>query len=172
MVIFFLQTPVHLFLITHCRTSVDIFNNCSYQVDPAFYPMASEDGTATGGFPLIAGASQVVTLYSGWSGRIWGRTGCNSAGVCTSGGCPSGGENCTSPAPTGPTLAQFTIDGYADFDYFNPTSGDNFNIPLTIEPGSGCSTAPVSCIDANGDGNGCGATSSCPTGTSYTIQFC
>ncbi|TFK56566.1 Osmotin thaumatin-like protein [Heliocybe sulcata] len=152
-------------------TSVTILNNCSYQVDPAFFPVVTENGASTGGFPLAAGASQAVTLPANYSGRIWGRTGCDSAGQCTTGTCP-GGESCIDPAPTGPTLAQITLDGYAGYDYFNPTSGDNFNIPLTIIPGSGCSTAPVSCTDANGDGNGCGATNSCPTGTTYTIQFC
>ncbi|EPQ60498.1 Osmotin, thaumatin-like protein [Gloeophyllum trabeum ATCC 11539] len=153
-------------------TTVTLTNDCGYQVDPAFFPQVLEGSTSTGGFPLAAGASQTVTLPSDWSGRLWGRTGCNAAGVCATGSCPSGGENCTSPAPTGPTLAQFTINGYAGYDYFNPTSDDNFNIPLTIEPGTGCSIAPVGCTDANGDGNGCGATSACPTGTDYTIVFC
>jgi hypothetical protein len=60
---------------------------------------------------LASGASQTVTLPSGYSGRAWGRTGCNSAGVCTTGSC-SGGVNCTAPAAAGPTLAQFTINGY------------------------------------------------------------
>lgn len=153
-------------------TTVTLVNNCGYQVDPAAYPAVTYNGAATGGFPLAAGASAAVTLPANYSGRIWGRTGCDADGNCETGQCFQGGENCTSPAPTGPTLAQFTINGYASSDYFTPTGQGNFNIPLTITPGSGCSTAPVTCTDANGDGNGCGATSSCPTGTSYTIQFC
>ena len=86
-------------------------NNCGYQVDPAFYPTAiASDGSATGGFPLSASGSASVSLDAAWAngGRIWGRTGCDAAGSCQTGGC--GAENCTGPAGSGVTLAQFSID--------------------------------------------------------------
>ena len=86
-------------------------NNCGYQVDPAFYPTATaSDGSATGGFPLAAGASASVSLDAAWAngGRIWGRTGCDAAGNCQTGGC--GAESCSGPAGSGVTLAQFSIN--------------------------------------------------------------
>ncbi|TFY56025.1 hypothetical protein EVJ58_g7884 [Rhodofomes roseus] len=155
----------------YAQTNVTLTNNCTYQVDPAFYPAVNaSDGSTTGGFPLDSGASANVTLDPTYSGRIWGRTGCDADGNCLTGSCP-GGENCTGPAPAGPTLAQFTLDGYAGLDYFNPSTTDGFNLPVTITPGPGCSTGPQSCT-ADNEGTGCGDTSTCPTGTSYTISFC
>ncbi|EPS99470.1 Osmotin thaumatin-like protein [Fomitopsis schrenkii] len=152
------------------QTPFAIVNNCGYQVDPAFFPAATaSDGSLTGGFPLAAGASADVTLGATWSGRIWGRTGCDADGNCQTGGC--GAESCTGPAGAGPTLAQFTLDGWSNLDFFNPSTADGFNLALTIVPGPQCSTAAQSCT-AEGQGNGCGSTSSCPTGTNYTIQFC
>lgn len=85
-----------------------VVNHCNATIDPAFFPAA--DSGATGGFTLGTGASHSVTLPSGYSGRAWGRTGCNAAGSCTTGTC-TGGVNCTAPAAAGPTLAQFTING-------------------------------------------------------------
>ena len=45
-----------------------------------------------GGFCLEAGAQQVLTLPDRWSGRIWGRSGCDASGKCLTGGC--GGIDC------------------------------------------------------------------------------
>lgn len=92
-------------------SSVTIVNNCADQIDPAIFPSA--DG-GLGGFALSAAQQQTITLADGYSGRIWGREGCDSDGNCSSGEC-SGGVNCTGPAAAGPTLAQFTIDGLVLF---------------------------------------------------------
>ncbi|KZT66822.1 Osmotin, thaumatin-like protein [Daedalea quercina L-15889] len=162
---------VALAAVASAQTSITLTNDCTYQVDPAFYPDAiASDGSATGGFPLAAGASAGVTLDPTYSGRIWGRTGCDSDGDCATGQCP-GGENCTGPAAAGPTLAQFTLDGYDSLDFFNPSTTDGFNVAITITPGAGCSVGPQSCT-ADNEGTGCGDTSACPTGTSYTVSFC
>ncbi|KAJ7889041.1 Osmotin thaumatin-like protein [Mycena leptocephala] len=167
------STHIHRITSESCfSTTVSVVNNCTQQVDPAFTPQVLLGGAPTGGFPLAAHLTQVVTFPANYSGRAWGRTGCDARGVCTTGQCFTGGENCTSPAPAGPTLAQFTINGFSSLDFFNPTSGEGFNLPVTIKPGSGCSTAPVGCTAANNVGPGCGATTTCPTGVGYTIQFC
>lgn len=85
-------------------------NNCGETIDPGFFPAAGTNN-ATGGFTLGAGQTQNVSLPSGYSGRVWGRTGCDASGNnCATGGC-TGGIDCTSPAGAGPTLAQFTING-------------------------------------------------------------
>jgi hypothetical protein len=119
------------------RTTVTVLNNCTSQVDPAFFPTVTRNGASTGGFSLAPKASAAVTLPDKYSGRIWGRTGCNSAGTCSTGGCP-GGESCTGPSTQGPTLAQFTINGFSSTDFFNPSTADGFNLGVTITPGAGC----------------------------------
>jgi hypothetical protein len=83
-------------------------NNCGAQVDPAFFPAVS-NGTQTGGFALAAGDRRAVTLAAGYAGRVWGRTGCNAAGNCTTGTCP-GGEECAGPAPGVLTVVQLNIN--------------------------------------------------------------
>ncbi|EIM91870.1 Osmotin thaumatin-like protein [Stereum hirsutum FP-91666 SS1] len=150
-------------------TSVTIVNNCGDQIDPAIFP-AADNGL--GGFALSAGSQNTVSLPDGYSGRIWGREGCDSDGNCSSGQCSAGGVNCTGPSLTGPTIAQFTIDGFSSLDFFNPSVADGFNLVTTITPDSSCSTGAVSCTNAAGDGTGCGDTSTCATGTSYTVSFC
>ncbi|KZT65251.1 Osmotin, thaumatin-like protein [Daedalea quercina L-15889] len=151
-------------------TTVNLTNSCGYQVDPGFYPAATaSDGSSTGGFAVAAGSSSSVSLDSTWSGRIWGRTGCDASGNCQTGGC--GSESCTSPAGSGVTLAQFSINSWDSLDFFTPSTTDGFNIAVTITPGSGCTTSPVACTGQD-MGNGCNATNSCPTGTNYTISFC
>ena len=76
---------------------------------PGIFP--ASNGGELGGFELAANEFLTVTLPDGYSGRIWPRTGCDESGNCETGTC-QGGINCTSPAAAGPTLAQFTIDGY------------------------------------------------------------
>jgi hypothetical protein len=58
-------------------------------------------------------------------------------GICATGQCFTSGENCTSPAPAGPTLSQFTINRFFSLDFFNLTSGEGFNPPVSINPGAG-----------------------------------
>lgn len=153
--------------------TVTVTNNCGYGVDPGFYPAATaSDGSYTGGFTIAAGSSSSVSLDSAWTsgGRIWGRTGCDASGNCQTGGC-SGGENCTAPAGSGVTLAQFTINSWDSLDFFNPSTTDGFNLAVTITPGIGCTTGAQACTSQD-EGDGCGMTSSCPTGTDYTVSFC
>ncbi|EPT03255.1 Osmotin thaumatin-like protein [Fomitopsis schrenkii] len=150
---------------------VYIVNNCDQQIDPAFFPTVQDHyRNPTGGFELPAGEQYLVYLLSGWSGRIWGRTDCDADGNCATGGGCQGGVNCTSPAPAGPTLAQFTIDANGE-DYFAPSTVDGFNIPVSIVPQQGCSTGAVSCTGLN-EGTGCDLTAACPTLVYYSVIFC
>lgn len=86
-----------------------LINCCGQDIDPGVFPGVVHDGDLTGGFILRSGDQDTVVLPPPWSGRIWGRTGCDDYGNCETGACP-GGINCTGPAPAGPTLAQFNID--------------------------------------------------------------
>lgn len=147
--------------------TVNVVNNCSASIDPAFFPAASG---GLGGFTLAPGDSRSVTLPAGYNGNAWGRTGCDDSGSCETGSC-SGGINCTAPAAGGASLAQFQIDIIAKLDFFSPKTDDGFNIAVNMAP-IGCPTAPVACTDASGDGDGCDVMSTCPTGTDYTLTFC
>ncbi|KAI0719026.1 Osmotin thaumatin-like protein [Fomitopsis betulina] len=150
---------------------VTIVNSCNEQVDPGFYPPANYDNGKTGGFVLSSNENATVELPRGYYGRIWPRTGCNDEGVCETGSCSEGGVNCTTPAPAGPTLAQFNI-GPGGKDYYNPSTADGFTIPVTIIPGPGCSSGIAECTGLN-EGNGCGATHECSvTGANFTVVFC
>ncbi|KAH9922743.1 thaumatin, partial [Fomitopsis serialis] len=113
------------------------------------------------GYEVDPGFYPAATASDG--GRIWGRTGCDASGNCQTGGC-SGGENCTAPAA-------FTINSWESLDFFNPSTTDGFNVAVTITPGTGCTTGAQACT-AQDEGDGCGMTSSCPTGTDYTVSFC
>jgi hypothetical protein len=46
-----------------------------------------------GGWCLGSGESTVLTLPDTWSGKFWGRTGCDEGGKCVTGNC--GGVDCT-----------------------------------------------------------------------------
>lgn len=151
-------------------TNITIVNSCGETVWPAIFPAAN--GGELGGFELTENDYLTISLPDGYSGRIWPRTGCDAFGNCETGAC-QGGINCTSPAAGGPTLAQFTIDGYANFDYFGPSAVDGFNVPVAITPdyGAECNLGPVICTGQD-EGEGCDETFACPTGIHYTVGFC
>ncbi|CDY26681.1 BnaA06g13410D [Brassica napus] len=71
-------------------TVFTIVNSCSFNVWPG---VLTGNGAQLndGGFLLTPGASVDLTAPAGWSGRIWGRTGCNfdgsGAGRCLTGDC-------------------------------------------------------------------------------------
>ncbi|KIP03190.1 hypothetical protein PHLGIDRAFT_130311 [Phlebiopsis gigantea 11061_1 CR5-6] len=150
--------------------SVNIVNFCSTPVDPGIFPAAN--GGSLGGFMLgPLDGQRTVTLPSGYSGRIWGRTGCDAEGNCQTGNC-QGGVNCTSSTSAGPTLAEFTIDGFNNQDFFDVSVADGFNIAVAIETSSACPVGFVNCVNAEGDGTDCGQVMSCPAGTNYTVIMC
>ncbi|PIA31148.1 hypothetical protein AQUCO_05200031v1 [Aquilegia coerulea] len=80
----------------------------------------------------------------GWSGRIWGRTGCsfdkNGVGSCQTGNCgPS--LKCSGSGKPPATLAEFTL---TSLNFYDVSLVDGFNLPLSIKPINGrgnCTTA-------------------------------
>ncbi|KAJ9673686.1 hypothetical protein PVL29_023318 [Vitis rotundifolia] len=118
-----------------------ITNDCKETIWPAVFPGEYFDG---GGFALKTGQSRVFTAPLSWSGRIWGRTGCNfdktGSGNCQTGSC---GDNikCSASGKTPATLAEFTL---AVLDFYDVSLVDGFNVPLVVKPINGkgnCSTA-------------------------------
>ncbi|KAG5386952.1 hypothetical protein IGI04_038422 [Brassica rapa subsp. trilocularis] len=61
-------------------TVFTIQNSCSFPVWPGILTGNGGAQLNDGGFTLNPEASVAVTAPAGWSGRIWGRTGCNFDG--------------------------------------------------------------------------------------------
>ncbi|KAJ0972006.1 hypothetical protein J5N97_019965 [Dioscorea zingiberensis] len=128
----------------HCAEGARIFtivNACKTTVWPAITPGENFNG---GGFPLKPGQSVVITAPVGWSGRIWGRTGCDfdssGTGKCQTGNCGTA-LKCTASGEPPATLAEFTL---ASPDFYDVSLVDGFNLPLSVRAVNGqgnCSTA-------------------------------
>ncbi|KAI9200060.1 hypothetical protein LWI28_002068 [Acer negundo] len=99
-----------------------MINSCKETVWPGITPGDNFNG---GGFPLQSGQSIVFKAPVGWSGRIWGRTGCNfdknGVGTCQTGRCGSALQ-CKASGETPATLAEFTLATLDFYDEVCPTS--------------------------------------------------
>ncbi|KAH7685448.1 Thaumatin family protein [Dioscorea alata] len=141
-IIFIFTTSVILLKHSEGARIFTIVNQCNEMVWPGITPGDSFNG---GGFPLKSGQSIVITAPVGWSGRIWGRTGCNfdssGNGSCETGRC---GTNlkCAGSGETPATLAEFTL---ANPDFYDVSLVDGFNLPMSVRAVNGvsgnCSTA-------------------------------
>lgn len=93
-----------------------IMNNCPFTVWPTIHTTLSADSLAPiplngfnpQGWQADPQASAIFTLSSGWSGRIWGRTGCTGEGCDAPGNCPGDGIEC-SPDHTGVPPATLAV---------------------------------------------------------------
>ena len=65
--------------------TLTVRNNCGYTVYPGIYPPVYQNG----GWTMGAGSSVSFTLANTFTGRLWGRTGCNTASPaqCATGSC-------------------------------------------------------------------------------------
>jgi hypothetical protein len=100
-----------------------IENHCTYTVWVDALPLS----TLPNGKQLKMDSGQAVQLtwpLSGWSGRIWGRTGCtpNADGSVPFGKCPSDQYVSNS-------LAEWTL---GNLDFYDVSLVDGFNIPIGI----------------------------------------
>ncbi|CAK7347029.1 unnamed protein product [Dovyalis caffra] len=126
---------------TECARVFTISNYCKETVWPAVTPGENFNG---GGFELKSGQSFVVTAPVGWSGRIWGRTGCkfdkSGNGSCKTGACGTS-LKCKASGETPASLAEFTL---TTLDFYDVSLVDGFNLPITVTPINGkgnCSVA-------------------------------
>jgi hypothetical protein len=126
-----------------------------------------------GGWELPANASGVtVSVPDGWAGRFWGRTGCttDSQGklTCETGDCGNGLQ-CNGAGGIPPaTLAEFTLNGANNLDYYNVSLVDGYNVPIVINTVGSAQPDPVSatgCVNrpaANGPSGCTSEINSCP----------
>ncbi|CAN0918751.1 Thaumatin-like protein 1 [Linum grandiflorum] len=115
-----------------------LVNNCEYTVWPGILGTPKLDST---GFELPNGASISVQAPPGWSGRFWGRTGCNVDGAgkitCTTADCGSGQIECNGAGANPPaTLAEFTL-GSGSPDFYDVSLVDGYNLPMIVEATGG-----------------------------------
>ncbi|KAL8507085.1 hypothetical protein ACS0TY_017829 [Phlomoides rotata] len=158
-------TPIH-------AANFAITNRCGYTVW----------GAATnGGRRIDPGQTWSLDVNAGsQSWRIWGRTGCNfdgsGRGSCGTGDCA--GLLVCNPSVSGRaplTLAEFSLNGANNLDYYDISVIDGFNIPMAFNPTNGncpqLTCRDANCPDAYHQPNDV-KTKTCPSGTNYNIVFC
>ncbi|KAG8047885.1 hypothetical protein GUJ93_ZPchr0008g13597 [Zizania palustris] len=130
-----------------------ISNYCPQPIWPATLAGAGTPQLSTTGFRLDPGQSVQVPAPTGWSGRVWARTGCDfdgagvvgaSASACQTGDC-GGRIECAGTGSTPPaTLFEVTLaKGAGDRDYYDVSLVDGYNLPVVVVPqarqgGGGC----------------------------------
>ncbi|TVU31325.1 hypothetical protein EJB05_23007 [Eragrostis curvula] len=128
-------------------------NRCPNAVWPGILSNAGSPRLEPTGFELQPGGARPVAAPSGWSGRMWARTGCSQDGatgrlVCATGDCGSGAAECAGAGAAPPaTLAEFTLDGSGGLDFYDVSLVDGYNLPVLVEP-SRPSGGPASCAAA------------------------
>ncbi|KAL8137148.1 hypothetical protein V2J09_003149 [Rumex salicifolius] len=115
-------------------------NKCQYTVWPGILANAGTPSLESTGFELPSDTSRSFQAPTGWSGRFWGRTGCefgSSSGSCATGDCGSGSEECNGAGAEPPvTLAEFTL-GTGAQDFYDVSLVDGYNLPMLVEPLTG-----------------------------------
>ena len=167
------ETPQRIFAQS---TQITIKNNCSYTVYPGIYPASYSNG----GWQMNPGASVTFSLSDPWTGRIWGRIGCDgsSPAICETGQCGGTGLQCAGTTGVkGTSLVELNLDyqpSYTTDDYdVSYVDGMDNPIGLTLSNSScvqpsTCSSIVSSC--PSGLGNGPDCMSPC---TAYnTDEFC
>ncbi|PWA94612.1 thaumatin [Artemisia annua] len=126
-------------------------NKCSYTVWPGILGQPVLDTT---GFELISRNSRSLQAPSGWSGRFWGRTGCNFNGSgptsCATADCGTGQIECNGAGATPPTtLAEFTLGSSTTTqDFYDVSLVDGYNIQMIVEVNGGTGgCATTGCVD-------------------------
>ncbi|XP_023641781.1 thaumatin-like protein 1 [Capsella rubella] len=139
---------VVLFLINGTSsTTFTVVNQCSYTVWPGLLSGAGTAALPTTGFSLNSAESRLISMPAAWSGRIWGRTLCNQNETtgrfsCVTGDCGSSQIECSGAGANPPaTLAEFTLNGADNLDFYDVSLVDGYNVPMTIVPSGGATGA-------------------------------
>ncbi|CAO2200436.1 unnamed protein product [Urochloa humidicola] len=113
-------------------------NRCPDTVWPGLLSGSGTPPLETTGFALSPGQSRSLYAPQGWSGRFWGRSGCDfdssGKGSCATGDCGSGEIECHGAGATPPaTLAEFTLDGADGKDFYDVSLVDGYNLPMLVQ---------------------------------------
>jgi hypothetical protein len=122
-------------------------NNCSYTVFPGIFPAST---FSNGGWTLAPGASSTFNVPSGSIGRLWGRTGCNSASPaqCTTGQCGGTGLACagTTGQPN-TSLFEWNINA-SGTDWYDVSYVDAVDNPIGVTNSNASCVSPSACSTA------------------------
>ncbi|KAK8682359.1 hypothetical protein V6N13_054748 [Hibiscus sabdariffa] len=116
-----------------------VTNNCPYTIWPGTLAGSGTPQLASTGFQLDAGESVTIpSVPAGWSGRIWGRTGCSfdatGVGSCQTGDC-GGKLECDGIGATPPaSLFEITFGVGNQQDFYDVSIVDGYNLPLVAAP--------------------------------------
>nr|AAZ15800.1 thaumatin-like protein 2 [Dendroides canadensis] len=88
---------------------------------------------SNGGLILDQGQGVVLQAEDNWAGRFWGRTWCDPAtNHCQTGDCGNKIE-CAGAGGTPPaSLAEITLKGWGDLDYYDISLVDGFNMRIAV----------------------------------------
>uniref|UniRef100_A0ACD5XII5 Uncharacterized protein n=1 Tax=Avena sativa TaxID=4498 RepID=A0ACD5XII5_AVESA len=128
-------------------------NKCTGMVWPGILSNAGTASIEPTGFALPPGAARALPFPTGWSGRLWARTGCAQDGtgrfVCATGDCRTGTLECSGrDGATPATLAEFTLDGGGHNDFYDVSLVDGYNLPILVEPAGSSGNAGMTCAAA------------------------
>uniref|UniRef100_A0A7N0V0W2 Thaumatin-like protein n=1 Tax=Kalanchoe fedtschenkoi TaxID=63787 RepID=A0A7N0V0W2_KALFE len=117
-------------------TTITLRNKCNHPVWPAIQPGSGHPVLRCGGFHMAPGETTALRLPPLWSGRLWGRQGCNfdatGKGTCATGDC-GGSLYCNGLGGAPPaTLAEITLG--AEQDFYDVSLVDGYNLPISILP--------------------------------------
>ncbi|XP_028768023.1 thaumatin-like protein 1 isoform X1 [Neltuma alba] len=132
-------------------TTFTFVNRCHHTVWPGILANAGSGSLDTTGFELPKDTSRSFLAPTGWSGRFWGRTGCNfdGSGKCVTGDCGSGQLECNGAGASPPvTLAEFTLSSSTGGqDFYDVSLVDGYNVPMIVEGTGGSGLcAPTGCV--------------------------
>ncbi|MCD7471643.1 Thaumatin-like protein 1 [Datura stramonium] len=156
-----ISTSLMILLFTFCQgilgATFTFVNKCDHTVWPGILGTPKLDST---GFELTKDTSRSFQAPTGWSGRFWGRTGCNfddsGSGSCATADCGSGQMECNGGGAEPPaTLAEFTL-GSGSQDFYDVSLVDGYNLPMMVEVSGG--SGPCASTGCNVDLN-----QKCPT---------
>ncbi|OMO66371.1 Thaumatin [Corchorus capsularis] len=133
-----------------------LVNNCKESIWPGILGSAGQVSPKDGGFHLGSGEEVVIDVPQKWSGRIWGRQGCNfdsnGKGSCDTGDC-SGMLHCqgTGGAPPATVIEMTLGSSSSPLHFYDVSLVDGFNIPVAMKPvGGGIGCGVASCeVDLN-----------------------
>ncbi|KAE9552435.1 hypothetical protein FO519_004343 [Halicephalobus sp. NKZ332] len=112
-----------------------LVNNCGGPIWPGIQGSTIPNG---GGFKIEQGQSRDIFLPDRWkAGRIWTRTWCDGNMNCGTGFCGASFNKveCNGAGGRPPaTLAEFTLGGHGNQDYYDVSLVDGFNVQVQIEP--------------------------------------
>ncbi|KAA1471977.1 thaumatin-like protein [Dentipellis sp. KUC8613] len=129
-----------------------VINACPFTIWPAMFTdltVASNVPSFPTGWEAPSNSQVSFTVPDNWkSGRIWGRRNCDFStnpgpNSCLDGGC-NGGLLCDPHTGTGvppASVAEWTLQGDGNWDFYDISLVDGFNLPMSITNNTNCPLA-------------------------------